>query len=879
MSSPTNNNDPVLASDCDSDEDTTLVLRKTDDLVNEMTKDDDTPPPPSPYGSARCAAEMAANNTLSKSKVEIIDLDALKELKVKFGDSIEKDVKRVLDQIKRRLIRGNKHQVSYELPKKVSCTDEVAGIGRLSPVGGIGLQGLPRDVRSFLSSKNYFDLDIANSQPTICLQLFRMFKVEEKHCRILELFIENRESVYAALAPSFFNDRRSCKQAVLSLFFDFGAGGDTKVEKFDDEADAGLLPAGFTFEKFHSSISRGARAITSHEKWADASNYVAKVRDKSYIGNEEGTRFANVLQTVERQILLSIEAALKRNGREMDVLIHDGGFVRKLRADESKLPDSLIRICEAHVQSQTGFVIKLEVKPLLSSFAGDDVDAHDGGRDELFELQVEEFEKNWAFISHPLMFFTSMPKTRFLKCRDDDSVVRQVSNEMVRFDTIKEFLDLICYTNEGVIKGARFDAKKWMQTADKSNECSEIIMNPALPPGINDFGEEGSNASRCFNIFKGFSYPRPEEGDRTMSAEELELIKPWMDLHADLVGGDTEASVEDCVTFSTTWQAWLLQHPDIKTGVVVIYKGGFGDGKDLFIDEGVGSVIGRRGGYMTSNNIGKDILGDFNGPMEGKILIKGEELSFGDTTGNSKEELFKSYITCDTVQINDKNDKRFETQDFCNYAFTTNNSVPAAVASGDRRFCILKSRGVKREWDNWKGIRKHFDRVDFKKALAKYLWTFEIPPGWSPKDNRPKTESYAYAMLANAPAHAKALDAICALEKKEIEWNAEIEYNEEERSVVGKPGAIRNLINEQCALNGGGGSKGGNRYGQINLNQALREEYGMVEFKVGHSDEDKKRVVYPPVCIIRSNGINKSRIDLEAMTRVLIQKGWHEELR
>ena len=426
---------------------------------------------------------------------------------------------------------------------------------------------------------------------------------------------------------------------------------------------------------------------------------------------------------------------------------------------------------------------------------------------------------------------------------------------------------MLKYTERGVLRGARFEFNDWLELPNKSNECCELIMNPSLPCGLNKF-EEGGN---CFNVFKGFEYQKPEGGfvSEVMSLEELALIQPWLDLQQDLVGGDPNVTTEECVAYSTCWQASIIQRPFRKTGVAIIFKGGYGDGKDVFFDEGVGSIIGMKGGYMVSNNIGEDVLGDFNGAMAAKILIKGEELSFGDVTGNRKEEKFKTYITCDMVQVNEKNEKRISIQDFCNYAFTTNNAVPAAISSGDRRFCIFKSKGVKRSWDEWGVIRSHFAKREFKEALAKYLYTFPIPSGWSPKDNRPQTSSYDYAILANAPAHAKALDAICAMEKTSYEFSLpDVTY--EEGVLLLKPAALLRLINEQC---GGGGAKGA-RYGQINLNHALKEEYGMDLVSTAH----KKEIVYPPICIVR-NSTNLIRIDVPAMVELLKSKGWHEELR
>jgi len=59
--------------------------------------------------------------------------------------------------------------------------------------------------------------------------------------------------------------------------------------------------------------------------------------------------------------------ALKDFGRSMDVLIHDGGLVRKIDG-ESELPSNLIRKVEEKVKEMTGYTVSLVVKPMETSF-------------------------------------------------------------------------------------------------------------------------------------------------------------------------------------------------------------------------------------------------------------------------------------------------------------------------------------------------------------------------------------------------------------------------------------------------------------------------------------------------------------------------------
>ena len=91
-----------------------------------------SPPPspekvvaPPPYTAASCARELWSNTSLSKAKVELIDIDALNELKTKYKSSLDKRTKQVMEAMKKRLFKGNKLEVHYELPKKISNSDVI----------------------------------------------------------------------------------------------------------------------------------------------------------------------------------------------------------------------------------------------------------------------------------------------------------------------------------------------------------------------------------------------------------------------------------------------------------------------------------------------------------------------------------------------------------------------------------------------------------------------------------------------------------------------------------------------------------------------------------------------------------------------------------
>jgi len=87
---------------------------------------------------------------MSITKEEIIDVDALNIL-VK-NDDVSKDDQAKLRAIKRKLVSGRYLESTYKLGKSVKAGD--TDLGRLCVLKGIGLQMLPRELRSALAKRN-----------------------------------------------------------------------------------------------------------------------------------------------------------------------------------------------------------------------------------------------------------------------------------------------------------------------------------------------------------------------------------------------------------------------------------------------------------------------------------------------------------------------------------------------------------------------------------------------------------------------------------------------------------------------------------------------------------------------------------------------------
>jgi hypothetical protein len=90
-----------------------------------------------------CAMDLANETAMSITLKEYLDLDRLenfldKTKKKSSGASKVCSKERVkIEKIKKALVRGNIHEVTYKIPEKFVDEDGVPNVGRLTPIGGV----------------------------------------------------------------------------------------------------------------------------------------------------------------------------------------------------------------------------------------------------------------------------------------------------------------------------------------------------------------------------------------------------------------------------------------------------------------------------------------------------------------------------------------------------------------------------------------------------------------------------------------------------------------------------------------------------------------------------------------------------------------------
>lgn len=604
-------------------------------------------------------------------KLEQFDVDFARDLRA--NPDVPKEDRALLRRYLKEAVNGNHRKVQYKLGKTMRTLN--VGLGRLTAVEGIGLQGLEHNLRAALAQRYYWDIDVVNALPTLLIQLCER---NGWMCPALKRYVETREEVLAEAMAFLTIPRWEAKQRIISLY----TGGSAE----------GLPP--FVVRE----LAPEARQLMKN-LWN------ANVDDLKWLKKEPnhmGRGVAYVYQTEERKVLLAMDAAFARRGRSLDVYIHDGGLVRK-KEGEIELPSKLLHEVEADILSETGYAVRLVVKPMETTYE------RTGETEGEYAEKKKAWEETgwkgatWFKLRHPACFVALFP----------DGTVDQTSKG-----------DLLQNEEDNLLASGEPFLKRWL-TDDSKREYLRLVFSPKRepPPG-------------CFNLFQGFINV-PEAGD--FSAYTIALR---------IVSGNDPAVFD----YIENWLAHILQKPYEKTKVAIGIQGEQGVGKDSWCDAVGNHIIGPKY-YLSTMTPENDIFAKFNSRAAYKLLVKFEEANFH--TNKENADKLKGLITSKHGHIEKKGHDPIELEDFTNIMMTTNNEIPVVLEDTDRRFLLVKASSERLgDTPFWDDLHAKFPvqaSAYHAYLLAKDLTGF-VP--WN-QSTIPKTQYYKDVKQSFLPYHAR----------------------------------------------------------------------------------------------------------------------------
>lgn len=230
-----------------------------------------------------------------------------------------------------------------------------------------------------------------------------------------------------------------------------------------------------------------------------------------------------------------------------------------------------------------------------------------------------------------------------------------------------------------------FNKEKFSYTyTDETDKTKEIKINPfnvwcewieRREVRAIGFDPKQKNNPDIFNLWNGFNISK-----EVANGYDPVLAQPILDHIRELWCKGNE----EHYNYVLNLFAHYIQKPHIKTGVLLALKSKQGGGKGIILEK-LGQIIGDD--HYCQNSNAKFLFGDFNGQLEGKILINLDEAFWGGD--KALEGVVKNKITERRQTINKKNKENYVIDDYANYIITTNNDWFAGTSEDDRRhYCL-----------------------------------------------------------------------------------------------------------------------------------------------------------------------------------------------
>jgi len=289
------------------------------------------------------------HNITNCSYVQLFSRKALKEVH-RIVKTIEKETGDVIKCLATR-VRGQGNVSRYENSINYSLCRSIPGqLGYGRYVGTKGsLETLERCVRGSLCHSYYDDIDVVNCHPTIIPQMAkRWYNLKMPH---LSKYVANREHYFTIMRDKFNYTDDMTKEIIISILYGGHCPSTVKLSNNYEEE----MPQ--DFHEIKKEMIQFTTKLIKDKAHSALYNYLSRQNKK----NLGGSYTSWIVQTEERKILESLVYCLTTNGFPVDVLAYDGCQIRK--CDDNIITNDIIQKAEQTILEETGYGIKLKVKP------------------------------------------------------------------------------------------------------------------------------------------------------------------------------------------------------------------------------------------------------------------------------------------------------------------------------------------------------------------------------------------------------------------------------------------------------------------------------------------------------------------------------------
>ncbi|PNH06464.1 putative helicase [Tetrabaena socialis] len=258
------------------------------------------------------------------------------------------------------------------------------------------MSGMRREVRACLGSELYHDVDMVNSQPTLCLQYFSARSLPTTY---LGEYVRDRASRLREVQEAMRVDREAAKGLFLRLMF--GGSPRSWCTEYGRLDEADQLPAFVRAyqRELHANMAAVLK-LPENAAYLDHARARASGRATANWTHHhlQASAFSYLCQDLERRCLDALRAAVAAEGWTVGSLIHDGLMVRRRRdRTQEPLDAAVLRVWEAAINTSTGFSVLLAEKPMEIVAAY--LNSSSSSRDQVHDVEVAVPEPEQAMVT------------------------------------------------------------------------------------------------------------------------------------------------------------------------------------------------------------------------------------------------------------------------------------------------------------------------------------------------------------------------------------------------------------------------------------------------------------------------------------------------
>ena len=515
-------------------------------------------------------------------------------------------------------------------------------------------------IRSTLFGDSDYDIDIVNCHPEILLGLFKKYDID---CEFLAKYCESRDEIVENIfisedAINNYNvcnkDNKCKKDLIKSLFTIIIYGGnvitweteynlkdsDYKLSRFVKRFITELHENIHTFVKqneFKSvyNFSKDKQLVSAKTK------YAKKFKEDKFIINHFKV-LSLILQEYESNIIDSAMKYIGDRGYIVTSYNYDGFQILKKENEEDLILDLNEYIKLKFPRMNIKFIIK-PFKPGLPTDEFIRLESETFSREvmlktDVYTVQKEYFETFHFKILTPFCFVREDETAAFIKPHQLDGMYQEINTDRPWLALPKNF----------TYYWTRDSTMRYYNTVNyypRASDCPENVYNLWKPFPILKIKNVSADTSFIHNFIKCVINDDP------------------------------------VVEYLLNWFAHIVQFPNKKTEVCLVFFGKQGCGKSSIAEYLLKLIIGSEKQMVTSK-VDK-VFGRFVN-TQGKLLSVLNETS-GKETFNLAE-ILKDAITCTMTEQERKGIDAISIIDYTNYIFTTNNINSVKIPKDDRRY-------------------------------------------------------------------------------------------------------------------------------------------------------------------------------------------------